>query len=54
MISLQETLGHSDISTTSRYTKAMLEGQKKLVDSFEIWGDPGEVIDFPDKKAESK
>jgi integrase len=36
LISLKETLGHSDISTTSRYTKAMLEGQRKLVDGFEI------------------
>jgi len=36
LISLKETLGHSDISTTSRYTKALLEGQRKLVDGFEI------------------
>ena len=36
LISLKETLGHSDIGTTSRYTKALLEGQRKLVDGFDI------------------
>jgi len=36
IISLKETLGHADISTTSRYTKALLEGQRKLVSGFEI------------------
>jgi site-specific recombinase XerD len=33
---LQATLGHADISTTARYTKALLEGQRKLVNSFEV------------------
>ncbi len=37
LISLKETLGHSDIQTTSRYTKALLEGQQKLVNAFEVW-----------------
>jgi integrase len=36
LISLQATLGHSDISTTARYTKALLEGQRKLVNSIEV------------------
>ena len=36
LISLKETLGHADIATTSRYTKALLEGQRKLVDGFDI------------------
>jgi site-specific recombinase XerD len=34
LVSLQATLGHADISTTARYTKALLEGQRKLVNSF--------------------
>jgi integrase len=36
LVSLQATLGHADISTTARYTKALLEGQRKLVNSFEV------------------
>jgi integrase len=39
LISLKETLGHSDITTTARYTKALLEGQRKLVYGFEISGE---------------
>ncbi len=53
MVSLQEILGHSDITTTSRYTKAMLEGQRKLVSSFEVTGEPGEIVDFSVSKASS-
>ncbi|MCK4765716.1 MAG: site-specific integrase [Candidatus Aminicenantes bacterium] len=54
MVSLQEILGHADISTTSRYTKALLEGQQMLVNSFEVSGEPGEIIEFPKKKIVSK
>jgi integrase len=54
MVSLQETLGHADISTTSRYTKALLEGQQLLVNSFEVSGEPGEIIEFPRKKTGSQ
>jgi integrase len=50
MVDLQETLGHADISTTSRYTKALLEGQQKLVNSFEVSGDYEEQIESPEKK----
>jgi integrase len=50
LISLKETLGHDDIATTSRYTKALLEGQQKLVNSFEVDEDGGEMIDFPERK----
>ena len=46
LISLKETLGHSDIGTTSRYTKALLEGQCKLVDGFDIEQDKDEISDF--------
>jgi len=48
LISLQATLGHSNISTTSRYTKALLEGQQKLVNSFEVPENETNVIDFPE------
>ena len=36
LVSLQATLGHADIFTTARYTNALLEGQRKLVNSFEV------------------
>lgn len=36
LISLKETLGHTEITTTARYAKALLEGQRKLVCGFEI------------------
>ena len=36
LMSLKETLGHAEITTTSRYTKALLERQRKLVSLFEI------------------
>ena len=46
MISLKETLDHSQITTTSRYTKALLEGQKKLVRGFEVADTEEKLINF--------
>jgi site-specific recombinase XerD len=36
LVSLQATLGHANISTTGRYAKALMEGQQRLVNSFEM------------------
>ena len=36
LIHLKETLGHADIRTTARYAKAIVEGQKRLVDGVEV------------------
>lgn len=47
LVSLQETLGHADISTTARYTKALLEGQQKLVNSFEVSESKTNMIGLP-------
>jgi integrase len=49
LVALQETLGHSDISTTSRYTKALLEGQQKLVNSFEVFENDSDDIDLTEE-----
>jgi integrase len=46
LVSLQATLGHADISTTARYTKALLEGQRKLVNSFEVPESESNIIDL--------
>ena len=46
LTSLQATLGHADVSTTSRYTKALLEGQQKLVNSFEVPESEDNIIDM--------
>jgi integrase len=48
LVALQETLGHSDISTTSRYTKAILEGQQQLVNCFEVPEKEPNIIDTSD------
>lgn len=53
LISLKETLGHEDIKTTSRYIKALLEGQQKLVNSFEVDDEDGELINFPQEKTKT-
>lgn len=49
LVSLQATLGHANISTTARYTKALLEGQRKLVNSFEVPESESNIIEL--KKA---
>jgi hypothetical protein len=36
LIHLKETLGHADIRTTARYAKAIVEGQKRLVEGVEV------------------
>ncbi|MCP4219452.1 MAG: site-specific integrase [bacterium] len=41
LVSLQETLGHTDVRTTRRYAKAMLKGQQRLVSGFQIGGKAG-------------
>ncbi|MGD2085615.1 MAG: site-specific integrase [Candidatus Aminicenantes bacterium] len=46
LVSLQATLGHADISTTARYTKALLEGQRKLVNSFEVPETQSNIIEL--------
>jgi integrase len=46
LVSLQATLGHADISTTARYTKALLEGQRKLVNSFEVLESESNIIEL--------
>jgi len=53
LVSLKETLGHANATTTYRYTKALMEGQIKLVTGFEIDEDQGEVIEFPEEKAQA-
>ncbi len=50
LISLKETLGHSSIITTSRYTKSLLEGMRKLVVGFEVKEIEPEVIALSDMK----
>lgn len=47
LVSLQATLGHADISTTARYTKALLEGQQRLVNSFEVPESEDNIIQLP-------
>jgi hypothetical protein len=46
---LQATLGYANIQNTSRYTKALLEGQQRLVNSFEVAESESNIIDL--KKA---
>jgi len=50
LVSLQDTSGHTDIRTTSRYAKAMIEGKRRLVNSFQIGEKDGEVLEMPSKK----
>ncbi len=50
LVSLQDTLGHTDIRTTSRYSKAMLEGKRRLVNGFQIGQKNGDVIEMQPKK----
>lgn len=46
LVSLQATLGHANISTTARYTKALLEGQQRLVNSFEVPENESNIIEL--------
>jgi len=50
LIHLRETLGHARVTTTERYAKAQMEGQRKLVNGFEVAENPGEVINISDQK----
>ena len=36
LIHLKETLGHADIRTTARYAKAIVAGQKRLVEGVDL------------------
>ncbi len=46
LVSLQATLGHANISTTARYAKALMEGQQRLVNSFEMPESESNIIDL--------
>jgi integrase len=50
LVSLQDTLGHTDIRTTRRYAKAMIEGKRRLVNCFQIGEKDGEVLEMPQKQ----
>ncbi len=50
LVSLQETLGHTDVRTTRRYAKAMLKGQQRLVSGFQIGGKAGEPLEVPESE----
>jgi site-specific recombinase XerD len=45
-VSLQATLGHANISTTGRYAKALMEGQQRLVNSFEMPESESNIINL--------
>lgn len=45
LVSLKETLGHAKLATTERYTKALMEGKRKLVDCFEVTDSDSNIID---------
>jgi integrase len=49
LVSLQATLGHANIQTTSQYTKALLEGQQRLVNGFEVPESESNIIELRDK-----
>jgi integrase len=53
LLSLQDTLGHTDPRTTHRYLKAMMEGKRKLVEGFQMGESEGELIEMPKKKKQS-
>jgi integrase len=48
LVSLQATLGHANISTTGRYAKALMEGQQRLVNSFERPESKSNIINLRD------
>ena len=49
LISLQATLGHTQITTTKRYSKAMREGKRKLVNGFNVPDTDSNIIDLVKK-----
>jgi integrase len=46
LVSLQATLGHANISTTGRYAKALMEGQQRLVNRFEMPENESNIINL--------
>ncbi len=46
LISIQKTMGHESVSTTQRYAKALMEGQRKLVNSFQVAESDSNIIDL--------
>lgn len=50
LISLKEILGHTDIKTTCRYAKAMLEGQQRIVNSIKIGTGAGKLEEMPERR----
>lgn len=49
LISLQDTLGHTQITTTRRYSKAMREGKRKLVNGFNVADSEANIIELEKK-----
>ena len=49
LISLQDTLGHTQITTTRRYSKAMREGKRKLVNGFNVPDSEPNIIELEEK-----
>ncbi len=46
----QENLGHARVTTTERYSKALMEGKRKLVNSFEIPDTDQNIIELKTPK----
>ena len=51
LISLKETLGHTRVTTTERYSKALMEGKRKLVKGFDVPDTEPIIIEFKTKKS---
>ena len=49
MTSLKETLGHTRVTTTERYSKALMEGKRKLVKGFDIPDTDQNIIELKKK-----
>jgi len=49
LISLKETLGHTRVTTTERYSKALMEGKRKLVSGFDIPDSEPNIIELEKK-----
>lgn len=50
--SLQEVLGHADLTTTAKYLQAKMHTKRALVNGFVAGQKKGDVIDFPVNKAQ--